>query len=276
MPPTASLSQEVNPPLIFAERNTILHSYAVNLLAHGMSYPTIEHPQQPLPFKPNAVQPHFLLADVSNLETRPDWLERIYDMRLRWPHIPVGIVTSGSGKDRAAAYTAGATETFTKKTPFEQIYHVLRNTRVDVKVSERKAQILISYSAGRNQKQVADELFIMPETVKSHVKDMFASFRCHSTPMLVNAAFEHGLLASPHEPFPFDDFPLTPVETMVLITVGRTGSQAEAASLLNRSVFTVKTHAQNVRKRTGWSVVDSISNTWRWGIPEDYWAHTDG
>lgn len=255
-------------PMILAQPDTILHAYAEHLLGLRRSNRTGIRPGETYPMRPSAESPCFLLADVSQRETSLEMLQRVYQMRQRWPQVPVGAICQDSIGDKAEAFAAGANQVFTNLDAIEHVFAVMRDAEVNVHIPGRKAQILMGYSVGRDQQALAGELFISAETVKTHTADLYQSFSANSRASLVHHAFAMGIL--PHaSPSPADKFPLSQAETFGMLAVGLTGSQTAAGELLGRSPLTVKTQARNIRQRTGWSVPEAIANVWRYGQQEN-------
>lgn len=261
-------------PLFLAAPGTMLHVYAKHLFTQDEACRVVSHPRMGLP--PSARErPRFVLADVASGD-RPGWYGRLRQLRLRWPHTPIGVVVAASGGvvAEAEAYTAGANAVFTNLDPLEQVYDDLDRVAVAMTLPERKAQILIGYSSGLDQASLAGVLYIGTETVKSHTSEMFQQLSAKSKPMLVQQSFLGGLFEHPEPSSEADSvFPLTPMEAVTALTIGRTGSQQAAAEVLGRSAFTLKTHTRNVRRRVGWTVSESIAAVWRWGQQGNYVEH---
>lgn len=262
--------EEALPPIILAEPNTLLNFYGQFLQEGDTPITIVPDPQIPPLHRPIQKQPEYILADLSNENTRLAWLNRIYIMRQKWPYTPIGIMSRDSRAERAQAYSVGANLIYSTTTALEQVQYELQNLIIPTELSERKAQILMAYSVGKRQQDIADELFIVAETVKSHTTDLCQKFNAISRPMLVNAAFEQGFF--PHETrlSEKESFPLSPKETESILAIGVSGSQKSAGELLGISSLTVKTHTQNIRKRTGWGVSESIANIWRYGEHNKY------
>ena len=274
------IGEEFARPIFLAEERTVLNAYGRTVLSGEHVLHTLETPDSPFPRRPNTARPQFLLADLTNPKNRHDWLRRIYTLRIRYPQMPVAtILPNNHATIRARAYAAGADRTYTNKTPLEQIYSELSNLVLPHSLSDRKIQILMGYSVGRNQQTLANELFIVAETIKSHTSGLFQILEAKSKHQLVHRSFTEKILPHPSSSYPDTefggtDFPLTPMETMSTLAIGLTGSQAGAATLLDRSPLTVKTHLQNIRIRAGWTCSESIANVWRWGIQNQYPALT--
>lgn len=67
-------------------------------------------------------------------------------------------------------------------------------------LTDRERQVLDGMSRGRENRQIAEALFVSEETVKSHGRSLFAKLGAHNRAHAVRIAFERGLLARPVDP----------------------------------------------------------------------------
>lgn len=70
----------------------------------------------------------------------------------------------------------------------------------DRRLSRREAEVLALIAAGRTNRQIADELFLSIDTVKTYVQRVFAKLGASNRTMAVVAAGELGLLDHPTRP----------------------------------------------------------------------------
>ena len=61
-------------------------------------------------------------------------------------------------------------------------------------LSRRETQILEEIAKGKNRRVIADELFIDNETVKSHIKNIYAKLNVHSKADAIRTAKENKLI----------------------------------------------------------------------------------
>jgi DNA-binding CsgD family transcriptional regulator len=61
-------------------------------------------------------------------------------------------------------------------------------------ISKRELEVLILISKGRSVKEIASELNISEETIKTHRKNLFRKFSVKNSPHLIKLAFELGYL----------------------------------------------------------------------------------
>jgi len=109
----------------------------------------------------------------------------------------------------------GASGYLTKNTPVARIIEAIKEVKVgggpmssnvarmviksfqrsdNSPLSKRETQILEMISNGKNRKQVADDLFIDPETVKSHLKNIYGKLNVNSKSDAIEAAKKHKLI----------------------------------------------------------------------------------
>ncbi len=108
--------------------------------------------------------------------------------------IPIILLTSSiSQADRSEAFSAGATEFIQKHTDPEKLLEILQSTisgshvmgeakfsefnRPEIEgITQRQLEIMIFVAKGFSNKEAARLLDISPETVKSHLKEVFLRF----------------------------------------------------------------------------------------------------
>lgn len=61
-------------------------------------------------------------------------------------------------------------------------------------LSRREEYVLVEIADGMNSQEIADELFLSVETVKSHVTSMMVKVRARNRPHAVALAYHSGLL----------------------------------------------------------------------------------
>jgi len=57
-------------------------------------------------------------------------------------------------------------------------------------ISEREHQVLEMISFGHSTEEIAEELFLSSETIKSHRRSLLVKFRARNTAQLIRIAFE--------------------------------------------------------------------------------------
>lgn len=64
----------------------------------------------------------------------------------------------------------------------------------DFELSDREIDVLRLVVAGKTNREIAEELFLSPLTVKTHVKNMYKKLHVHSRASAVQVALRHDLL----------------------------------------------------------------------------------
>jgi DNA-binding NarL/FixJ family response regulator len=106
--------------------------------------------------------------------------------------------------DRDAALLVGADNCFAKPVDVDELVaHVRRafepfnSATVVVDLTERERDVLKLLSEGLGEKRIADELFIAPKTVATHIQHILPKLGVHSRAEAVAFAHRHGLFGRP-------------------------------------------------------------------------------
>jgi DNA-binding NarL/FixJ family response regulator len=133
--------------------------------------------------------------------------EACFELRDRLGAEPMIIVVSGKytePADRVAALTIGADDFLTK--PFDPDELLARTRRLlarasgptapalDARLTGREIQVLRSLADGRNERGIADDLFISPKTVATHVQRIITKLGVHSRTEAVAIAYKQRLV----------------------------------------------------------------------------------
>lgn len=255
---------EIESIIVLAAPNSALYEEARNNLGNTnvMSAASSEHIATVI--KDHSVSR--VLVDMSAAETRKATADLTYEVRQSLPHTPILACSTPDAYGVAAAYSSGA-DYVVPGPPNELLLNISSTKEANrrAELSKRQAQVLFGLAAGRSNIQVAQEIFVAPQTVKSYAKSLYATFGAHTRLTAVHAAFRRGMLASPVKSHGGARFPLTAQETLTIFMLAETGSREAAAAALGRSPYTLKTHVQNVRRKTGWLCTQALSNIWWWG-----------
>jgi DNA-binding NarL/FixJ family response regulator len=69
----------------------------------------------------------------------------------------------------------------------------LKKNRIKVKVTHREQEIVDFIINGFSSKEIADKLFISPETVRTHRKNIFSKFNVNSATQLINTVLNNSI-----------------------------------------------------------------------------------
>lgn len=141
-------------------------------------------------------------------------IEAIRPIRKKYPQTDVLMQTVFQDEDRIfEALCAGATGYLLKNTPPEQILegirevhaggapmsasiarkvvHLFRRPQIEEEaLSERENEVLAKLVEGKTNKQIAEELFVSPNTVAFHVKGIYEKLHVHSRAEAVAKAMQ--------------------------------------------------------------------------------------
>ena len=165
-------------------------------------------------------QPDVVLMDLRM--PGMDGLEAIEQMRARWPHIAVVILTTYNEDDlMLRGLRAGACGYLLKDTTRETMFHAIRTaargetllqpdimarilsytastslvkTPGHAELTERERDILAGVARGERSKEIARRLGITTRTVATHLTNIYTKLDVDSRASAVAAAMERGLL----------------------------------------------------------------------------------
>ena len=127
------------------------------------------------------------------------------------PRLPIVLLCderTGS-KERVAGLLIGADDVVTR--PFDPdellarirrlVSHAPKDGRVaDLPLTGREIEVLQLLASGHNQDRIAEELFISPKTVGTHIQRILKKLGVHSRTEAVSIAFRHGLVEAERPP----------------------------------------------------------------------------
>jgi DNA-binding NarL/FixJ family response regulator len=127
------------------------------------------------------------------------------------PRLPIVLLCderTGS-KERVAGLLIGADDVVTR--PFDPdellarirrlVSHAPNDGRVaDLPLTGREIEVLQLLASGHNQDRIAEELFISPKTVGTHIQRILKKLGVHSRTEAVSIAFRHGLVEAERPP----------------------------------------------------------------------------
>ena len=165
-------------------------------------------------------QPDVVLMDLCM--PGMDGLEAIEQMRIRWPHIAVVILTTYNEDDlMLRGLRAGACGYLLKDTTRETMFHAIRTaargetllqpdimarilsytastalikTPERAELTERERDILAGVARGERSKEIARRLGITTRTVATHLTNIYTKLDVDSRASAVAVAMERGLL----------------------------------------------------------------------------------
>jgi DNA-binding NarL/FixJ family response regulator len=140
-------------------------------------------------------------------------VEAITALRREFPRCRVVVITTyDCDEDIYRAYQAGACACLLKDSTAEEIIHTLRKVNSGEKsrppgmdnrlrerrrreeLSDREMDVLRCLVKGCTNKEIADRLFISEDTVKTHLKNLFAKLGVPDRTGAVIAAVRHGIV----------------------------------------------------------------------------------
>ena len=66
--------------------------------------------------------------------------------------------------------------------------------KAEIKLTDRELQILNLIAKGSTNKQIADKIFLSPETIKWYRKKLLTKFNASSASALISEAYKNGFL----------------------------------------------------------------------------------
>lgn len=135
------------------------------------------------------------------------------------PYINVLIISSSKDKNTALeAFSAGAVGFITKDAEYIEFMQAIKevedggapmskyisrfvvesfHSNFESPLTEREAQVLQLLSQGKTYKIIANQLFIHPETVKSHLKNIYSKLNVHNKADAIMKAVHEKLIKHP-------------------------------------------------------------------------------
>ncbi|NWN97378.1 MAG: response regulator transcription factor [Bacillus sp. (in: Bacteria)] len=164
------------------------------------------------------LRPDIILMDLVMKEM--DGIEATKQIMENWPEAKIIIVTSFLDDEKVyPALEAGATSYMLKTSKAEEIAKAIRETyrgksvlepevtgkimtkmrekpvvKKHDQLTEREMEILLLMAQGKNNQEIADELFIALKTVKVHVSNILGKLEVQDRTQAVIYAFKHGLV----------------------------------------------------------------------------------
>lgn len=164
------------------------------------------------------LRPDIILMDLVMKEM--DGIEATKQIMENWPEAKIIIVTSFLDDEKVyPALEAGATSYMLKTSKAEKIAKAIRETyrgksvlepevtgkimtkmrekpvvKKHDQLTEREMEILLLMAQGKNNQEIADELFIALKTVKVHVSNILGKLEVQDRTQAVIYAFKHGLV----------------------------------------------------------------------------------
>ncbi|MBT0668661.1 response regulator transcription factor [Novosphingobium profundi] len=157
------------------------------------------------------VRPDVVLMDLQMAEIQG--LEAISAIRANDPQARIIVLTTYSGDARAIkALRAGAVGYLLKATLRKQLLDAIRSVHLggkhldaavataiathvlDEPLSERETEVLTLASRGKSNRQIANALTLSEETVKGHMKSIFAKLEAADRTHAVTIAISRGLI----------------------------------------------------------------------------------
>src|SRR5580704_14808618 len=140
-------------------------------------------------------------------------VEAIIAIRKEFPHARIIVLTTfDTDEDIYRAIQSGAKSYLLKDTPYPEIAQAIRivhageetlppkiasllnDRRQRADLSDREIAVLQMLIKGRSNKEIGMSLFIAEETVKSHLKTLFAKLEVHDRTGAAISAIRHGIV----------------------------------------------------------------------------------